>query len=193
MADITRRHHWFSRAMTSEKRAHKFHTDDASLPRSGYCFWLAKICFNQSEALPRSGWQRVISMEFVHLFLKRHFAGKPKCRLFSGATRAVAVFFSLLPLRGSLEFYRLLFVRVCSTKIHSSSFRQRSDLHLEKENEHQSTVTEGCQAEESWGRRRVHFLKLKMPWCDSKTIFITDFGRGLWLLPRKLCFVSECV
>ena len=25
------RHHWFSREMTSEKRAQKFHTDDASL------------------------------------------------------------------------------------------------------------------------------------------------------------------
>ena len=30
-----RRHHWFPRQMTSEKRAQKFHTDDASLPRSG--------------------------------------------------------------------------------------------------------------------------------------------------------------
>ena len=26
--------------MTSEERAQKFHTDDASLPRSGYCFCL---------------------------------------------------------------------------------------------------------------------------------------------------------
>ena len=26
--------------MTSEKRVQKFHTDDASLPRSGWCFWL---------------------------------------------------------------------------------------------------------------------------------------------------------
>ena len=26
--------------MASEKRAQKFHTDDASLPRFGYCFWL---------------------------------------------------------------------------------------------------------------------------------------------------------
>ena len=34
-ADIWRRYHWFSRQMTSEKRAQKFHTDDASLPRSG--------------------------------------------------------------------------------------------------------------------------------------------------------------
>ena len=32
-ADILRRHHWFPREMTSEKRAQKFHTDDVSLPR----------------------------------------------------------------------------------------------------------------------------------------------------------------
>jgi len=35
IADISGRHHWFSRQMTSEKRALKFHDDDASLPRSG--------------------------------------------------------------------------------------------------------------------------------------------------------------
>ena len=69
--------------------------------------------------------------------------------------RAVLEFFSHLPLRGNLEFYRLLFARVCSTKTHSSSFRQRSVLHSEKENEHQSTVTEGCQAEASWGCKTV--------------------------------------
>ena len=34
-ADIWRRCHWFPRQMTSEKRAQKFHADDASLPRSG--------------------------------------------------------------------------------------------------------------------------------------------------------------
>ena len=42
-ADIPRRQHWFPREITSEKRAEKFHTDDASLPRSD---WL-EICFNQ--------------------------------------------------------------------------------------------------------------------------------------------------
>ena len=31
-------HHWFSREMTSEKRAQKFLTDDALLQRSGQCF-----------------------------------------------------------------------------------------------------------------------------------------------------------
>ena len=39
-ADIWRRYQWFPRQMTSEKQAQKFHTDDASLPRSGYCFLL---------------------------------------------------------------------------------------------------------------------------------------------------------
>ena len=32
---------------------------------------------DQSEALPRSGWWRVISMEFLRSFLRRHLAGKP--------------------------------------------------------------------------------------------------------------------
>ena len=38
------------------------------------CDWL-KISFDQSEALPRSGKWRVNSMEFLCLFLRRHFAG----------------------------------------------------------------------------------------------------------------------
>ena len=38
--DISRRHQRFAREMTSEKREQKFHVNDASLPRSGYCFWL---------------------------------------------------------------------------------------------------------------------------------------------------------
>ena len=31
--------------MTSERREQKFHTDDASLPRSGKCFWLVESNF----------------------------------------------------------------------------------------------------------------------------------------------------
>ena len=34
-AGISRRYHWFSREMMSEKRAQKFHTDDVSLSRFG--------------------------------------------------------------------------------------------------------------------------------------------------------------
>ena len=39
-ANIWRCYHWFPLQMTFEKQAQKFHTDDASLPRSGWCFWL---------------------------------------------------------------------------------------------------------------------------------------------------------
>ena len=47
-------HHWFPCEMTCEKWSQKFHTYDVSLPRSG-----------------------IISMESLHSFLRRHFAGKP--------------------------------------------------------------------------------------------------------------------
>ena len=44
--------YWFPRETTSEKRAQKFYTDDASLPRSWYCFWLAENLLQpQSEDL----------------------------------------------------------------------------------------------------------------------------------------------
>ena len=33
--------------------------------------------YDQSEALPKSGWWQVFSMEFQRFFLRRHFAGKP--------------------------------------------------------------------------------------------------------------------
>ena len=42
---MSRRYHWLPREMTSEKRAKSFHTDDASLPRTGQCFSLAKANF----------------------------------------------------------------------------------------------------------------------------------------------------
>ena len=45
IADIWRRYHWFPRQMKSEKRAQEFHTDDASLTRSGQCFRLAESNF----------------------------------------------------------------------------------------------------------------------------------------------------
>ena len=40
--DISWRHGWFPRRMTSEKWAQKFHTDDVSLARSGQCPWLVR-------------------------------------------------------------------------------------------------------------------------------------------------------
>ena len=39
--------------ITSEKQAQKFHIDDASLPKSGYCFWLDKA--NSHAARPIRG------------------------------------------------------------------------------------------------------------------------------------------
>ena len=44
-ADIWRRYNWFPRQMTSEKRAQKSHTDEASLLRSGQygAFWGSKL------------------------------------------------------------------------------------------------------------------------------------------------------
>ena len=59
-------------------------TDTKSVEFSSLCL---KICFNQSEGLPRFGQRQVISMEFQRSFLRRHLAGKPvvgvaKCRLF---------------------------------------------------------------------------------------------------------------
>ena len=46
-ADISRRHHCFPREMTSQKRVQKVHSDDASLPRSGWCFWLVEANFRR--------------------------------------------------------------------------------------------------------------------------------------------------
>jgi len=71
--------------MTSERRAQTFHTDDASLPTK---IWVVLLIgwskfpswHDQSEVLPylpRSVKWRVISMEFLRSFLRRHFAGKP--------------------------------------------------------------------------------------------------------------------
>ena len=57
---------------------------------SGFYRWFCgaarQICFNQSEALPRSGQWHVISMEFLHPFFRRQFAVKSVGRrLFSKA------------------------------------------------------------------------------------------------------------
>ena len=61
-------------------------TDDALLPRSRYsdcsAFHWLKQFFILAEALPRSEWWRVISIEFLRLFLRRRLARKREwCRL----------------------------------------------------------------------------------------------------------------
>ena len=48
-----------------------------------FCRAARQICFNQSEALPRSGQWHVISMEFLHPFFRRQFAGKIIVFIFS--------------------------------------------------------------------------------------------------------------
>ena len=58
-------------------------------------YWL-KNCLNQSEDLPWSGLSHVISMEFLHSFLRRHFpretnGGVPKCRLFCQTTHVAFI------------------------------------------------------------------------------------------------------
>ena len=54
-AHISLRHRWFPREMTPEKRAKKFHTDDAQYPLLCTASDWLKICFIQSEAVPRFG------------------------------------------------------------------------------------------------------------------------------------------
>ena len=44
-AEILRRYHWFPREITSEERAEKFHTDDATLPITWLCIWLVQANF----------------------------------------------------------------------------------------------------------------------------------------------------
>ena len=55
-----RRHQRFLREMTSEKGAQKYHSDDAFNTTQIWVVFriiraACEICFNQSEALPRSG------------------------------------------------------------------------------------------------------------------------------------------
>ena len=69
-------HHWFPREMTSEKRAQKFHTNDASLPISGQCFWLVEENF-QAIRSTTPWYCRVIKMEFLYSFVRHHFVGNP--------------------------------------------------------------------------------------------------------------------
>ena len=46
-------------------------------PCLGFCVWLSENLLQPVRALPRSKKWRVISMEFLHSFLRCHFAGKP--------------------------------------------------------------------------------------------------------------------
>ena len=65
--------------MPPKIRAKTFYTVDASPHRSVLLIGCSKFSSreNQSEGLLRSEKWRVISMEFLHSFLRRHSAGKP--------------------------------------------------------------------------------------------------------------------
>ena len=74
-------HHWY-RVMTSEERPQNFHTlmTLLSLLRSKVMLLIGsdakEICFNQSEALPRSGKWLTISVKVMCPFFRRHLVGK---------------------------------------------------------------------------------------------------------------------
>ena len=70
--------------MTSEKQGQKFNTDDVSLPRLGNCFSLVvlhgKFLLANQKLYP---WWRIICMEFLRSFLRRHFVRKPAVALWN--------------------------------------------------------------------------------------------------------------
>ena len=83
-ANISRRHQRFPREMTSEKRAQKFHTDDASLPRSGKCFWLDEANFTSRSTNQKHYPDLSSGASSVWNFCSRFsdVSGIAKCRLF---------------------------------------------------------------------------------------------------------------
>ena len=62
-----------------EKLAQKFHTDDASLLRSRLCLWLAENFLRAIRSTTQIWEVTRQSMEFLCLFLTRHFAGWWRC------------------------------------------------------------------------------------------------------------------
>ena len=94
-ADISRRHHWFPREMTSEKRAQKFHTDDATLLSSIKCFWLVEEnfppCMTNQKHYPNQGRVASSVWNFRARFCQTSIpgetsAGVAECRLFPQTT-----------------------------------------------------------------------------------------------------------
>ena len=75
---------------------------------------MRKICFNQSEALPRSELWHIINMEFLGSFLRHHFVGKPVSGFFSGYKYICCVCYpALTGTACTLQFFSIftLFVR----------------------------------------------------------------------------------
>ena len=106
-ADISRRHHWFPREMTSEKQAQKFHTDDATLLSSIKCFWLVEENFphgtTNQKHYPNQGRVASSVWNFRARFCQTSIpgetsAGIAECRLFPQTT-ATPAFDKLSPKR----------------------------------------------------------------------------------------------
>ena len=75
LPDIWRRHRWFAREMTSEKRAQKFHTGD----------WL-EICLIQSDVGSDASSVWNFCARFSNVISRETTGSVAKCRLFSQAT-----------------------------------------------------------------------------------------------------------
>ena len=99
---------------TSEKRAQKFHTDDASLPKSGQCFWLVEANFtsgttNQkhypnlgSDASSVRNFHVVVTLRIVVCFLRLHLSRTLCKRPLSGVSKSKCLpVFRSLPRRRS--------------------------------------------------------------------------------------------
>ena len=91
LAVISRRDHRFSREMKSENRAKKLHTNDASLPRSGKCFWLAKSFLEPIRSTTQI-WVVTRHQYGISALVRRHLTGKPLV-----ASPNVGCFLRLLP------------------------------------------------------------------------------------------------
>ena len=75
LPDISRRHRWFAREMTSEKRAQKSHTGD----------WL-EICLIQSDVGSDASSVWNFCARFSNVISRETTGSVTKCRLFSQAT-----------------------------------------------------------------------------------------------------------
>ena len=99
---------------TSEKRAQRFHTDDASLPKSGQCFWLVEANFtsgttNQkhypnlgSDASSVRNFHVVVTLRIAICFLRLHPSRTLCKRPLSGVSKSKCLpVFRSLPRRRS--------------------------------------------------------------------------------------------
>ena len=117
-AYISRRYH---QKMTSEKRAQKFHTTRHYTDRFTTQIWVVPLIGRVTREIfenllqpirstTRYGWWHLISMEFLHPFLRCHFAGKPVLRHFT--TWSVFRWTVLWECYGKLTpFYWLLYIK----------------------------------------------------------------------------------